>query len=66
MMVLPFFNQLLVLLLRVDAFLDVGEFLHCRLEVVYALKVDQRVSHPLDRSELGGRATVVTLIFVSN
>ena len=53
-MVLPFLDQLLILLMRVDAFLDVGELLHRRLEVVDALKVDQRVSHPLDRSELGG------------
>ena len=53
-MVLPFLDQLLILLLCVDAFLDVGELLHRRLEVVDALKVDQRVSHPLDRSELGG------------
>ena len=53
MMVLPFLDQLLILLLRVDAFLDVGEFLHRRLEVVDALKVYQRVSHPLNRSELG-------------
>ena len=54
MMVLPFLDQLLIFLLCVDAFLDVGELRHCRPEIMDALKVDQRVSHTLDRPELGG------------
>ena len=54
MMVLPFLDQLLILLLCVDAFLDVGELLHRRLEFVDALKVDQRVTHSFDRPELCG------------